>query len=119
MRDPRFRWLNGDITVESFTFCHSGNGDQEFFEVGIAAKSIMLGMVRNHPEQTWEAYAVRGETVRTLNSATQRADGKLDAEPLYDTPNDPQSLAEALVRLWHEHGERILALPCKTITEEG
>lgn len=99
MSNSKIRWLNGDIHVESFTFCHGDNGTQEFYEVGIAAKGIVLGMLRNHSEQTWVAYATHGNTVRTLNTRTRRSDGRLDAEPLYETKNDPQSLAEGLVRL--------------------
>jgi hypothetical protein len=30
-------------------------------------------------------------------------------------PNDPQALAEGLIRLWQEHGERMLTLPTRII----
>ena len=102
---------------------------QEFYETIIAAKDVLLGILRNHGEDTWIAYVTQGQAVHTLTGCSQRADtctcvtdrckcGKLDAEPLYGTPNNPQALAQGLIRLWRDHGERILTLPAEIITQK-
>ncbi len=118
MGESPIRWLGRDIQIEDRRFCHGDNGVQEFYETVIAAKGILLGILCNHGEGIWIAYVTQGQAVRTLTGCSHRPDGKLDAEPLYSTPNDPQALAQGLVRLWHEHGERIVTLPTQTITEE-
>lgn len=115
MSDSRIRWLGGDIQIEDRRFCHGDNGGQEFYETIIAAKRVLLGILCNHGENIWIAYMTQGQAVRTLTGCSHRADGKLDAEPLYGTPNDPQALAEGLIRLWREHGERMLSLPTRII----
>lgn len=116
MGNSPIRWLGGDIQTDDRRFCHGDNGVQEFYETAIAAKGVLLGILRNHGEGIWIAYVTQGQAVRTLTGCSHRADGKLDAEPLSGTPNDPQALAQGLVRLWHEHGERMLSLPTRIIT---
>lgn len=118
MSNSPIRWLGGDIQIDDRRFCHGDNGAQEFYETIIPTK-VLLGILRNHGENIWSAYAIRGQAVRTLTGCSHRADGKLDAEPLYGTPNDPQSLTEGLIRLWREHGVSILSLPCAVIAERG
>ena len=118
MSDSRIRWLGGDIQIEDRRFCHGDNGGQEFYETIIAAKRVLLGILHNHGEDIWIAYVTQGQAVRTLTGCSHHSDDQIDAEPLYGTPNNPQALAEGLVRLWHEHGERILTLPSKTIAKE-
>jgi len=118
MSHSPIHWLGGDILVEDRRFCHGDNGVQEFYETIIAAKGVLLGLLRNHGEDIWVAYMAQGKAIRTLTGCMGRTDGKIDAEPLYDTPNDPQSLTEGLVQLWREHGERILTLPCRITDEE-
>ena len=117
MSKSPIRWLGGDIQIDDRRFCHGDNGVQEFYETVIPTK-VLLGIMRNHGEDVWIAYVIQRETVRTLTGCSHRADGKLDAEPLYGMPNDPQALAEGLVRLWREHGERMVSLPCTVITEQ-
>jgi len=117
MSNSPIRWLGGDIQIEDHWFCHGDNGVQEFYET-IVATRVLLGILRNHGEDIWIAYVTQGQAVRTLTGCSQRADGKHDAEPLYDTPNNPQALAQGLVRLWNEHNERMLTLPSKTIAKE-
>ena len=117
MSHSPIRWLGGDIVIEDRRFCHGDNGTQEFYETIIASQRLLLGILKNHGEDIWIAYADQGKAVRTLTGCSRRADGKLDAEPLYGTPNNPQALAEGLVHLWHEHGERMVSLPCAVIEE--
>ena len=117
MGESPIRWLGGDIQIEDHWFCHGDNGAQEFYET-IVATRVLLGILRNHGEDIWIAYVTQGQAVRTLTGCSQRGDGKLDAEPLYGTPNDPQALAQGLIRLWHKHGERILTLSSRTIAKE-
>jgi len=105
MSNSPIRWLGGDIVIDDHRFCHGDNGTQEFYETIIASQRLLLGILKNHGENIWIAYVTQGQAVRTLTGCSRRADGKLDAEPLYNTPNDPPSLAERLVRLWREHGE--------------
>ena len=118
MSNSPIRWLGGDILVEDHRFCHGDNGTQEFYETIIASQRLLLGILKNHGENIWIAYVTQGQAVRTLTGCSHRADGKLDAEPLYSTPNDPQALAEGLVRLWREHGERIVSMPCTVIAQQ-
>lgn len=110
-------WLGGDIVIDDHRFCHGDNGTQEFYETIIASQRLLLGLLKNHGEDMWIAYVSHGQAVRTLTGCSHRTDGKLDAEPLYDTRNNPRALAEGLVRLWREYGERIVSLPCTVITE--
>jgi hypothetical protein len=113
------RWLGGDIQIDDRRFCHGDNGVQEFYETVIASQGVLLGILRNHGEEIWIAYVTQAQAVRTLTGCARRSDGNLDAEPLYGTKNDPQSLAEGLIRLWREHGERVLSLPCAVIAKQG
>ena len=115
MSHSPIRWLGSDIVVEDHRFCHGDNGTQEFYETIIASQRLLMGILKNHGENIWIAYVTQGQAVRTLTGCSRRADGKLDAEPLYGTPNDPQALAEGLVRLWREHGERMVSVPCTVI----
>jgi hypothetical protein len=119
MSDSRIRWLGGDTRsgIGKRWFCHGDNGAQEFYET-IVATRVLLGIVRNHGEDVWIAYVGQGQAVRMLTGCSRRSDGKLDAEPLYGTKDDPQSLAQGLVRLWDEHGEGILSLPCTVIDDQ-
>jgi hypothetical protein len=115
MSNSPIHWLGGDIVIEDHRFCHGDNGTQEFYETIIASQRLLLGILKNHGEDIWIAYADQVKVVRTLTGCSHRADGKLDAEPLYDTQNNPQALAEGLVRLWREHGERMLSLPTRIV----
>jgi len=119
MSDPRIRWLDGDIRIGERRFCHGDNGTQEFYEMIVGSPGLLLGILRNHGEQIWIAYADQGQAVRTLTGCSRRSDGKLDAEPLYGTTNDPQSLAEGLVRLWQAHGAGILSLPRTVVVDQA
>lgn len=118
MSDSRIQWLGDDIQIGDRRFCHGDNGVQEFYETIIASSGLLLGILRNYGEEIWIAYADRGQAVRTLTGCSRRSDGKLDAEPLYGTKNDPQSLAEGLIRLWQEHGVGIVSLPCNVVADE-
>ncbi len=118
MSNQKIQWLGNDILVEDRRFCHGDNGSQEFYETIIASQGILLGILRNHGENIWIAYATQGQAIRTLTGCSHRTDGKLDAEPLYGTTNDPRVLAEGLIRLWHEHGANLLSVPCKVIVEQ-
>lgn len=118
MSNSRIQWLDGDIQIGDRRFCHGDNGTQEFYETIIASQGMLLGILRNHGEETWIAYADQGQAVRTLTGCSHRSDGNLDAEPMYGTKNDPQSLAEGLVRLWQEHGAGIVSLPCNVVANE-
>ena len=118
MSNSPIHWLGGDILIEDRRFCHGDNGTQEFYETIIASQRLLLGILENHGENIWIAYVTRGQAVRTLTGCSHRTDGKLDAEPLCGTPNNPQALAEGLVRLCRECGERMLSLPCSVIGEE-
>ena len=118
MSNSPIRWLGGDILIEDRRFCHGDNGTQEFYETIIASQRLLLGLLKNHGEDIWIAYVTQGQAVRTLTGCSHRTDGKLDAEPLYDTPNDPRALAKGLVRLCREHGEQMVSLPCTVITEQ-
>ena len=115
MSNSTIRWLGSDIQIGDRRFCHGDNGVQEFYETIIASQGLLLGILRNHGEEIWIAYADRGQAVRTLTGCSLRSDGKLDAEPLYRTKNDPQSLAEGLMRLWRDYGQGMLTLPCTVI----
>lgn len=117
MSNSRIQWLDGDILIEDHRFCHGDNGVQEFYET-IVATRVLLGILRNHGENFWIAYATHGQTIRTLTGCSHRSDGKLDAEPLHGTENNPQALAERLIRLWQEHAERIVSLPCTVIADQ-
>ena len=119
MSNSPIHWLGGDIQIDDRRFCHGDNGTQEFYETIIASQQLLLGILKNRGENIWSAYAIRGQAVRTLTGCSHRADGKLDAEPLYGTQNDPQSLAEGLIRLWRAYGVGILSLPCAVIAEQG
>ncbi len=118
MSESKIKWLGGDIVIDDHRFCHGDNGTQEFYETIIASQRLLLGLLKNHGEDIWIAYVSHGQTVRTLTGCSHRADGKLDAEPLYDTPNNPQALAEGLVRLWREYGEQTVSKPCTVITKQ-
>ena len=118
MSESKIKWLGGDIVIGDHRFCHGDNGTQEFYETIIASQRLLLGLLKNYSEDIWIAYVSHGQAIRTLTGCSHRADGKLDAEPLYGMPNDPQALAEGLVRLWREHGERMVSLPCTVITEQ-
>lgn len=120
MSNSRIQWLDGDIQIEERRFCRGDNGTQEFYELIVGSPGLLLGTrsVRNHGEEAWIAYADRGQAVRTLTGCSRRSDGKLDAEPLYGTKNDPQSLAEGLIRLWQEHGVGIVSLPCNVVADQ-
>ena len=117
MSNSRIQWLGGDLRIGDRRFCHGDNGAQEIYETIVGSPGLLLGILRNHGEQMWIAYADQGQAVRTLTGCSRRSDGKLDAEPLYGTKNDPQSLAEGLIRLWQEHGANLLSAPCKVIAE--
>ena len=120
MSDSRLRWLGGDIQIGDHRFCHGDNGTQEFYELIVGSPGMLLGTrsVRNHGEEIWIAYADQGQAVRALTGCSRRSDGKFDAEPLYGTKNDPQSLAEGLVRLWQERRAGILSLPCNVVVDQ-
>ena len=136
MSNSGIRWLGSDIQIDDRPFCHGDNGTQEFYETIIASQGILLGTrsVRNRGEDIWIAYATQGQAIRTLTGCSHRTDGtsitrckgsesrtchhgKIDAEPLYGTTNDPRALAEGLIRLWQEHGANLLSVPCKVIAE--
>jgi hypothetical protein len=118
MSKSPIRWLGGDMQIDDRRFCHGDNGTQEFYETIIASQRLLLGILKNHGEDIWIAYVIQREIVRTLTGCSHRADGRLDAEPLYDTTNNPQALAEGLIRLWREHGERMVSLPCAIIAQQ-
>lgn len=118
MGNQKIQWLGNDILVEDRRFCHGDNGTQEFYETIIASQGILLGILRNHGEDIWIAYATQGQAIRTLTGCSHRTDGKLDAEPLYGTTNDPHALAEGLIRLWQEYGANLLSVPCEVIAEQ-
>ena len=118
MSNPKIQWLGDDIWAGERRFCHGDNGMQEFYEMIVGSPGLLLGVLRNHGEEIWIAYADQGQAVRTLTGCLRRSDGKLDAEPLYGTKNDPRLLAEGLMRLWQQHGQRILSLPCTVIAEQ-
>ena len=118
MSNPGIQWLGGDIRIGDRRFCHGDNGTQEFYETIIASQGILLGILRNHREDIWIAYTTQGQAIRTLTGCSHRTDGKIDAEPLYGTTNDPHALAEGLIRLWQEHGANLLSAPCKVIAEQ-
>lgn len=118
MSNPGIRWLGSDIQIGDRRFCHGDNGTQEFYETIIASQGILLGILRNHGEDIWIAYATQGQSIRTLTGCSHRTDGKIDAEPLYGMTNDPRALAEGLIRLWQEHGANLLSAPCKVIAEQ-
>jgi len=116
--NSRIQWLGDDIEIGDRRFCHGDNGTQEFYETIIASQGILLGILRNHGEDIWIAYATQGQAIRTLTGCSHRTDGKLDTEPFYGTTNDPHALAEGLIRLWHEHGANLLSVPCEVIVEQ-
>ncbi len=118
MSQPKIQWLGDDILIGEHRFCHGDNGVQEFYETIIASQRVLLGILKNHGENFWIAYATHGQTIRTLTGCSHRSDGKLDAEPLYGTENKPQALAEGLIRLWQEHGEKIVSLPCTVMADK-
>ncbi len=118
MSNPGIRWLGSDIRIGDSRFCHGDNGTQEFYETIIASQGILLGILQNHGEDIWIAYATQDQAIRTLTGCSHRTDGKIDAEPLYGTTNDPRALAEGLIRLWQEHGANLLSVPCKVIAEQ-
>lgn len=118
MSQSKIQWLGGDIVIDAHRFCHGDNGAQEFYETIIVSQRLLLGLLKNHGEDIWIAYVSHGQAIRTLTGCSLRADGQLEAEPLYGMPNDPQRLAEGLVRLWREHGERMVSMPCTVITEQ-
>lgn len=118
MSHSTIQWLGGDIVIGERRFCHGDNGTQDFYETIIASQRLLLGILKNHGENVWIAYATHGQAIRTLTGCSHRADGKLDAEPLYGTQNDPQALAEGLIRLWQEHGEKIVSIPCTVMADK-
>ena len=117
MSQSKINWLGGDIVIDDHRFCHGDNGTQEFYETIIASQRLLLGLLKNHGEDSWIAYVSFGQAIRTLTGCSHRADGKLDAEPLYDTPNNPQALAEGLVQLWREHGQQMVSLSCAVVKQ--
>ena len=112
------RRLGGDFRIGDRRFCHGDNGTQEFYEMIIGSPGLPLGILRNHGEEIWIAYADQGRADRTLTGCSRRSDGRLGTKPLYGTRNDPQSLAEGLVRLLQVHGAGILSLPCNVVVDQ-
>ncbi|CAG0941148.1 hypothetical protein ANRL1_00407 [Anaerolineae bacterium] len=75
MSNQKIQWLDNDILIEDRRFCHGDNGTQEFYETIIASQGILLGILRNHGEDIWIAYATQGQAIRTLTGCSHRTDG--------------------------------------------